>query len=344
MGIRGTIANPRHRVVEYLAQHAANKLTKSIIVVGTPQYADQLSTLSKDLSGIQTIAAAVDTVPFGNQRNGISWAAFDRNITIHDRIKLSSIDSPGTKWTKSTAALRFTTPASRIGPGADVSIAVANTLFTNGQSATLLESDSNEPLAGLHIELPEHLSAAGGVRPVDPVTDWLTITSSADNMLKTLNDGDAASFLENCDELNKVKDTDTFAVFAEIQSSTGRPPQFTKIIAGGGGLWSARNRMLVLEPPSKPAVGDRLRFHLSNTRELSDVALKSLHSHYESYEQREGVILETALVEEELEQPPLLKAKKDTFWPVFGMGSELGFLVNDVKHSIPGEIMELRER
>lgn len=344
MGIRGTIANPKHKLVDYLAQHAANKLTKSMFVVGTPQHVDQLTALSKDLAGIQTVTAAVDTVPFGNQRNGFSWAVFDKPIQIKDRITLKSVESAEQNWTTSTAALWFSTAAGSAGPGADVSMAVANTLFSNGLSATMFDSECTEPLAGLKIELPEKLMAVGGVRPIEPLTDWLTITSVTDNMLKTLNDSAAASFLENSEPLKKVKDVDSFAVFAEISSSTGHPPQFIKIIAGGGGLWSARSRMLVLEPPSSPLVGDKLKFHLANSQELSEPALKSLQSHYETYEGHEGVVLETALVEEELDQKPLVHAKKDTFWPVFGMGSEHGFLVNGIKHAIPGEIMELRDQ
>ncbi|PRT53292.1 hypothetical protein B9G98_00912 [Wickerhamiella sorbophila] len=344
MGIRGTIANPKHKLVDYLAQHAANKLTKSVLVVGTPQYADQLTSLSKDLSGIQTVAAAVDTVPFGNQRNGFSWAVFDKPIQIQDRISLKSVESTDTKWSASTAALSFSAAAGSAGPGAEVSMAAANTLFSNGLSATMFDSDSTEPLAGLKFELPEKLMAVGGVRPIEPISDWLTITSVTDNMLKTLNDTAAASYLENAEALKNADDVDTFLVFAEINSATGRPPQFIKIIAGGGGLWSARSRMLVLEPPASPSVGDQLRFHLANSRKLSEPALKSLHSHYETYEQHEGVVLETALVEEELDQKPLVHAKKNTFWPVFGMGSERGFLVNNVKHAIPGEIMELRDQ
>lgn len=323
----GTVVNPTRKLVEYLSTHASNTLAKSLVAVTTPQYASQLKALPEAFPKLQVVGFACDTVPLGCQRNGISWLVMENQLKIMDQARLT--DDHSRNWASSTAAVRITSSPSepsKLASNVDFGIPAANTLFSTGNLAEIY-AGSNGPLQALHIDLQLPLKPSQVIRPVIELSDWLEITSSADNMLKTLNHGRPAQVLEDHELLQKAVDPQ---VFAEVES-TG---EFIKVVAGGGGLWSPRSSMLVMEPPCQLRKGERLRFWLQESKLNSDLESQLASTRSDS------LVAEVAPVPQSLdEEKPYLEFKRDHYLPVFGFGSETGFMIGDHKHSVVGESM-----
>lgn len=321
----GTVVNPTRKLIDYLSTHASNTLAKSLVAVTTPQYASQLKSLPEAFPKLQVVGFACDTVPLGCQRNGISWLVMENQLKIMDKMQL--VNDSSRNWASSTAAVRITSSPSthnKLAPSADFAIPAANTLFSTGNIAEIYAGSSG-PLHSLHVDLQLPLQSSQVIRPVKELSSWLEITSSADNMLKSLDGGRAAQVLEQHELLQTAVDPQ---VFAEIQS-TG---EFIKVVAGGGGLWSPRSSMLVLEAPCQLRRGDRLRFWLQESKLNSDLESQLASTKSDS------LVVEAAPIPQSLdEEKPYLEFKRDHYLPVFGFGSEMGFMVGDHKHSVVGE-------
>lgn len=328
MATVGSIINPTKKFAFYLGSHASNNLTKSILAVATPQYADQLPQLAKEFPDVQIITAAVDSVGYGLQRSGFGWCVMEQPVKVLDKVKLQESKNKR-NWDMAVSALRLTAGKT------DIILPTANTLFTTGQKSALFFGEEG-PFDGLHLALPFSLQVQGGYRPLLPITEQLTITSCAANMLKSVDKKAAASHLEESSELMTLPANER-VVFAEINGK-----DYYKVTAGGGGLWSPRTRMLVLDPAAKPKVGDKVRFCLSTGRELTAETLKYLEAQYSEYEDSDAFVFECVPPQESLEEKPLKEVGRQGFQAVFGVGSEQGFFINDLRHEVMGETVWLK--
>lgn len=322
--------NPTKNLLEYLRSHTTNALVRSLLVVATPNHASQLKSLALEFPNLQTIGIACDSVPLGCQRSGFSWLISENPVNIIERVPIKEENSRN--WAQSSSAVRLT---SSFNPVFDLAIPAANTLFTTGQIAEIYASgasskESQEPLSALHVELLESFRPRQSIKPAKPLSDWLEVTSVVDNMLKTLDKEPAARFLEECSDLKSARDP---AVFAELDSG-----EMFRVVAGGGGLWSPRASMLVLEPPASPRRGQMLRFLLELPGLSSDLESQLMNT------PPEGIIAEVAPIPQTTaEEKPILDYKSNHHIPVFGFGSEHGFFVGGEKHAISGESLYFQE-
>lgn len=323
----GTVVNPTKHLLEYLRAHTANSLARSLLVVATPNHASQLQSLAKEFHNLQTTGIACDTVPLGCQRSGFSWLISESPVKIRERVPLKADNSRN--WAQSSSAVRLTSSEE---PGFDLAILAANTLFSTGRIAEIYASGTNseEPLSALHVEIQESFKPRQSIKPARPLSDWLEISSVTDNMLKTLDKEPAARYLEKCADLKSARDP---AVFAELDSG-----EMFKVVAGGGGLWSPRASMLVLEPPASPRRSQMLRFWLELPGLSSDLESQLINTPYE------GIIAEVAPIPQTTaDEKPILDFKSNHHIPLFGFGSEQGFFVGGQKHAISGESLYFQE-
>jgi len=311
----GTVVNPTRQLADYLSTHASNSLAQSLIAVATPNFAAQLRDLKSNFPRLQTVGLATDTVPLGCQRSGFSFLVSELPLHIKSRQEL--LPDLSRNWSPSTSAFRLTGPANF-----DLAVPAANTLFSTGRQAEIYAND-DVPLTSLHAEIEETFKLSHSIKPAKPLTEWLEISGAADNMLKSLNEKPAAGFLEEKVELMESKDPQ---VFAELESG-----EMVRVVAGGGGLWSPKASMLVLEAPASPRRGQMLRFWLQQGTMSSDLESQLAST-------TDGVVAEAAPVPQtHADEKPYLDYKKNHFLDVFGFGSELGFMVGTHKHAIVGE-------
>lgn len=314
----GTVVNPRRALVDYLLPHASNNLTKAIIAVSTPELASQLRPLASQFPAIQTVAIACDSVPLGVQRNGFSWLVLEKQIEMCQLTPLRP--SQSRQWEIKRSSLIMETPSSTI------NLPAANTLFTTGIESELHVGNSSH-LDLAKILLPCDFRKKTSIEPLQQLTPSLKITGCTDNMLKTLDGEPASSFLQNLPELQTKLG---HSVYAGI-SSNGESPAYVKVVAGGGGSWSVRSKMLVLDPQGPtPRVGDHIQFFLA-TGTLDASQQSQLRSCIDQ------TVVEVAPQAESIHEPPYLQFRQNDFLPVFGFGSEAGFTLNGLQHNVQGE-------
>lgn len=314
----GTVVNPRRALAEYLLPHASNKLTRAIIAISTPQFASQLKPLASKFPAQQVLAVACDSVPLGVQRNGFSWLILDQDMKMQNLTPLRP--SKSRQWELKRSSLVIKTPSSAI------ELPAANTLFTTGIESELHAGNFSN-LERAEVTLPCDFQEKSSIKPLRQLTTSLEVTACTENMLKTLNDQPASSFLQ---ELSELQERAENVVYAEI-SSASRSPEYVQVVAGGGGSWSARSQMLVLDPQGlTPRIGDHIQFFLA-TGTLDSNQQSQLKSC------EDQAVAEIAPQAESLDERPYLSFRQNHFLPIFGFGSEAGFIFNDLKHNIKGE-------
>ncbi|VVT58778.1 uncharacterized protein SAPINGB_P006379 [Magnusiomyces paraingens] len=266
----------------------------------------------------------------------------------------------------------------------DFAVQLASTLFETGTQTTLMyvpgttldksqqnqnqnQNQNQHPLARkllasahIHVASLGSRVTAHSCAPLRDLSEGQThaVTAAKSNMVKQIDGKSAAGFLERSVALmepHKDANADVSVpvhvperkVFAQVGVDGSR----YEVIAGGGGAWSARSRMLVLDPGASPIAGDSISFWLSEPGLLFD------ETRYARYLEQNGVelkgnnglriALECAPVVEDLEilngRSGLLNVPEATVVDnLFGASCENGFLVGSAKHSVPGELFELR--
>lgn len=254
------------------------------------------------------------------------------------------------------------------------------------------ESANAELFSSLHIRLPffnvqqgsnavecqgiyTPISSVLSTKSVAPLIKLTTggphkITAVKTNMLKKIDNKPAAGFLESCVSLmapkpgssadvpDKANERKVFATVIEKEKAgeKGKASRF-EVIAGGGGSWSPRASMLVLDPHASPSTGDTIEFYLSENSEIFEKGV------YQKLLKENGVEVDSEKVGSEengvklvMECAPVLEevtgyeskwglidyAENSELEGVFTFGSEQGFLVEDVKYTVPGEILEIK--
>lgn len=363
-----TVINPsKYSLSSFLSHsslrpHVSLENFASELVVASPQHADELASYvtngTGNGNGRQVIGLVSDSVPLGGQRNGFSFLLSSERFKLSDAIeldkKLEHSDNTArrnprglyvgvTNWAPSNSFFSL-----EIGKSTNLILPIANTLFNNGKEATMLYNSPGEQLSGSFLtslkasipgdQSPEPLFYA----PLAPVeTEKLTITSCKDNMIKLVNDKAAASYLENAEEL-KQGDPSTQInrkVFAFVHSPNERHPRRYQVIAGGGGGWSPRATMLVLEPHATPRKGDSITF--SYTISEDNDFKRDLPSIQTS--QTLQIVFEACKKLESLNESTQITYPADhVLENTFGAGSEEGFLLNDHKYAVENELVVLK--
>lgn len=389
-----SVINPTLPVAEVIAREQAKLgfTPKAALISVTPQYADQLldfvslSSSSKHGAALeQVVGAAVDVIPYGAQRNGLSMlfsdAAFaiesthplDQSFGDDDKRKgrsganLSSrgIVTARRTWHLPQAFLSVTTGpsggADKAKPASELVLPLANTLFSNGLNNTLVlrNGATAEPelLASVRVQaaaddfsLPDSPAARKHVAPLLKLnTGAQRVTACKSNLLKTIDNKPAAGFLENCEELLQHKAVSMEKkVFVALEGD-----KFYEVTAGGGGAWSPRASMLVIDNDASPAPGQSVDFYLAlgidKSKYQAEISQKGLDYEAVAAPSAEAagvdrVVLESAPIVETLaDQEGFVSYAEDAVLPgLFGAGSEQGFLLNDRKYNVPGELLELK--
>ncbi|KAF5102923.1 hypothetical protein D0Z00_000181 [Geotrichum galactomycetum] len=385
-----SVINPTLSVAEVIAREQAKLgfTPKAALISVTPQYADQLldfvslsSSKTRGAALEQVVGAAVDVIPYGAQRNGVSVlfsdAAFeiesthplDQSFGDDDKRKGRSganLSSRGIVTARRTWHLPQSFLSIATGPsgGADKKataaasefvLPLANTLFSNGLNNTLvLRNGTNaelELLASVRVQVTDFtLSDTPAARKhVAPLLKLNTgaqrVTACKSNLLKTIDNKPAAGFLESCEELLQHKAINMEKkVFVALEGD-----KFYEVTAGGGGAWSPRASMLVIDNDASPEPGQSVDFYLAlgvdKSKYQSEIVQKGLD--YEAAPAAAAVdriVLECApIVETFADQEGFVNYAEDAVLPgAFGAGSEQGFLLNDRKYNVPGELLELK--
>jgi hypothetical protein len=366
-----TVLNPSRSIEDYLGDHLArhNIRPASIVLAATPQYAIELPELllkAERFGGknLQMIAVSVDAIPPAAQRNGFSAMFLHEPASIDDARELSDGSSTGktdkngrSNWTLSSSFFAFDMRRNGDLQTSTVVMPTANTIFHTGAEATMLyrcPNDkldlSHELLSRLKISLPSSICFSPTIKWSAPMsligTGNMEITSAAENMIKSIEGRRAASFLESCKELlNAELSPETcyiaHKVFAQVHSQDGTIDRY-EVVAGGGGQWSPRSSMLVLEPRASLSAGDRIEFYLAkpiyNAQSYRQTELPQTVREIESLSQP-ALVIECAPVIESSSEPDFVVYEPDSVMDnIFGLASEQGFLLDDIKHAVNGEL------
>ncbi|KAG5364543.1 hypothetical protein CKK34_3352 [Yarrowia sp. E02] len=330
---------------------------KSLFLTATAQYATTLVSTTEKIQSehpdIQIVAASVDTVGPSCSRDGLSAVWFDKKMTIKDSVSMEGQETTGSPLSESrgisVGRTNWTTQTSLLSVSFDntnVVMPLANTLFTSGSQSTLFFSDRHSEdvnnghnLTAMAVDLP--FDNAADLKKTDNWTPALElfdyknesqiITQCKENLIKEINGLPASSFLQNCPTLvaNPSKDT---LVFATLGDDT------FKVIAGGGG-WGNRASMLVLDPGAKLQKGTEVKFKavfhptMFPLNEKPDWLNEQLPM-VTIQECKTSVCFQCSPIVEELveEQPK-------TMDNMLAYGSEAGFLIDELKHEVPNELV-----
>lgn len=352
-----TVLNPTRALASYVSPLIESFAPKGIFAVATPQLAASLCDLSTHFSksSIQLVGAAVDAIPPADQRNAISFLLTKSNLTLHDYVESSpsgvQSSSPASgglvssrqNWAMPQSYLSFNVPHASGKKADSVTLPIASTLFTTGSESTMFFQDPMSHLTfvnSLSLSLPSDVcfSAFHNKSPLTKVGVPLSITGVAKNMIKSLDNKPAASFLENAPEIMEYDPSAAASpgdrkVFAQSLLTNDR----FEVIAGGGGTWSPRSAMLVLEPRANLQLGDKIQFLVTSPApsEYSQSEFLCRDSFSSP-----TLALECVALQESYQHKSVLAMKQDTLLDnVFGLASEQGFLVGDRKHGVPGEIV-----
>lgn len=363
------------------------------IVAVTPQYSESLLDFVVDptiaAKGLTAVGAAVDALGFGAQRSAMSVLFFDKAFEVTDAHVLDQeFGDDGKRLGRSGADLTNKGIVSarrtwhtaqgflslRMGGAkkTEVAVPLANTLFTSGLPSTLVVNKGHDLagvlLSSIQLEVPGSLSIqsqAAAAPLLDIGSGAQFVTDSKSNLIKTIDNKSAAFFLESSKTLMEFNPrlhsgTGEKKVFALLTSKDDTTGEVTKqrfeVTAGGGGAWSPRASMLVLEPQARPLPGMGIQFSLAK-----DVLIGG-PGDYQSFLESQGlsisaaaadtqsvsdltaskIVLGCAPVLEFEHEQDLVKYGPDSVMPgMFSLASEQGFLLNDSKYSVPGEVIQL---
>ncbi|VEU23484.1 DEKNAAC104566 [Brettanomyces naardenensis] len=345
---------------------------ESIVLLTTPSQLNRSIEMMADLQqknkNLTAVLACVDTML--GSRNGIAELWFKLAIQIVDYKALPDTgdENEGEKSSFSDASpikldknwkdtAKDTSLTIHLNERNNIRLNLANTLFSNGESSTCFFVQPNDHpsnwcnLQNLSIELPdevdpnyEEFECFNRLRELEfeegqTENDLYQVTGYTSNMIESINDQPAATYLINNKEIQKSK-RDLFIQLVD-QNTTSRPfstPSFNdkyyKITVGGLG-WGEKQGMIVLDPivgdvgyklcrlfqydpslPESPPVPPEDGF-------FKIVAECSIPEHgFQEYHKNETGLQQTVT-------------------GLVGLGSERGFQLNGVWHKSYGETLQL---
>lgn len=331
---------------------------KSVVILSTPVALPSVIQRSIDLyqnEKLQVIVAGVDTIAPNSRRNGFSELWLKELVQIQSSQQLEEIDKKAplresdginivtakTNWKNITSNFDLSIDESHT-----VNIGLANTLFQTSNLVTLfyfqpeteaqgphaaLAANSGHTLSSLLASLPPllRLSDARTSDKWTPLYDSkeeLVITKSAGNLVKEINGGSAAKYLENNARLMDIGSKET-QVFVKLFKEGEEQPQRFEVIAGGGG-WGVKANMLAISPEADIQVGDRIEFYMLTPGDR----FEKDHASVESVLDR--MVFECSHEDTQYNEGTDVSNEE---YRVFGCGSERGFKLNGIKYALAGE-------
>lgn len=293
---------------------------KAVVLLATPQNLPRVIEKLFDLhkSGVQVVAAGVDAVPSG-ERNGVSQLWLDEKIKFgaHELLRDDS-ESSKTNWktVKASLTLAF---------GSTVKLNLANTAFFTNNLATLFLLDETHPAHGhalsqLYVTLPVSGLQFTISDRWTQLTEQLKVTLCTGNLVKRLNNGPAAKYLENNHDLMSLGSKDT-KVYVKV--TRGAVTKKYEVIAGGGG-WGAKADLLAISPEAKLQNGDLVQFYMVTPEAQKQTNTELSLFHFECVPEQTGYHAAHSGVSESL---------------AFGCGCETGLQHNGVNVASPGEVL-----
>lgn len=280
---------------------------------------------------IPIVVAGIDSI-INSNRDGVSELWLDEPIKINNSKVLK--DEPGqsakVNWknVESSFGIRFANDNT-------VKLNLANTIFHTNNMVTMYylngQDNSGQTLSELSVSVPLSTEVVSSTDKWIKLTDQLTITDYKGNLLKSINNTSAASFLETNEQLMAIASKET-EVYCKIYPDGASTPLKYKIIAGGGG-WGVKANIIALSPEAKISKGDLIEFYMLTPQDKltkEDTPLEqlvgkfTLESTYEELNYHNDTAAEKALDN------------------TFACGSEQGFSYNGVKYASNGETLVLK--
>lgn len=288
-------------------------------------------------SKVSIFVAGIDSI-INSNRDGVSELWLDEQIQIKDQILLEEKDGP--KELKESDGINIVTARTNwknidsslsLNFGSDnVSIRLSNTIFQTGNLVTLYylnhSSGSGQLLSDLSLDLPLSIKTIETKDKWVKLTSKLKITDFKGNLLKSINNKSAASFLETNEKLMSLKSKET-EVYCKIYRNNIILPLKYKVIAGGGG-WGSKAHIIAISPQAKIQKGDEIEFYMLTPEDkitLPELDLQQFKDNFtfeSSYE-------ELGYTEKVSQQQVIENT--------FGCGSEKGFTVNNIDFVSNGE-------
>ncbi|KAK9479316.1 hypothetical protein V1514DRAFT_328310 [Lipomyces japonicus] len=362
----GTIVRPGKDVFAQGIQLPSEFKPGSLLLVSTPQYADELyaTVAAGNSTKYSVYGAVVDAVTAGT-RDGVSFLWTEKPIAVNESrsVTLAAArqqrqvenhrhehDSPyeargrfvakgGSQWRMERHFFSIL-----FGSTSQVRVQAASTLLATGVEAVLVGNQTGADngavlYASLDLEVPVDVkfSNANDVsrrpRPVNQhgkASADLIVTAYKDNVIRTINHEPASKFLASL-ETSTDKEV---AVYAVVDGD--RDGQRYKVIAGGG-QWGARSGMLVLDPAHGEPVlhaNSRIDFEVADT--------SSSPSTWPPLPEPGRVYVEVVAREEHINNnahfSSFSSSSSSTVTSAFGCGSETEAQVGTRRLDVPGEV------
>lgn len=317
---------------------------QSLLVFATPtnltRVIDQTIKLYEQ-EKIPVVVAGVDSI-INSNRNGISELWSDEPIKINNYKILQDEpetlrESDGINVVSAKVNWKNIESNFQINFGINtLKINLSNTIFQTNKLVTLyflneFNDGSGRTLSDLSIDIPLETKILKSSDKWIKLTDKLVISDFKGNLLKSINNKSAASFLEQNKQLLAISSKET-EVYCKIYSKSRDHPLKYEVIAGGGG-WGAKANIIALSPEAKVSKGDLIEFYMLTPKDkatketiLFDELINkfTLESTYEELSYNDDTTSEQILP------------------GVLGCGSEQGFSYNGIKYASNGEVLTLQ--
>ncbi|OUM54400.1 hypothetical protein BVG19_g3785 [[Candida] boidinii] len=393
------IENPKNFKLNYDNSNEKFKNFKSLMVLCTPPQLNnvisELSNLNKSNKDLKILAACVDSI--NQNSDAISEVWFDKYFEINPKsiVLLEDRDDLNTPpresdgvvpvraskhWKAIESELKI-----NLSDKYEIKLSLANTVFINSELTTmfyllsekennnkLLENIQGQNLCELEVNLPiefkdeiNNIEYFDGLKKVNLVDkdneDGLFITSFKGNLIKSINDKPASSFLENSEELMSSKASRVFFQLTstdnsiKTKSATNNNKSIQdihmkekyEVIAGGGG-WSIKGSYLALDPKCKDRLklGSKVECFIEPKEKIANI--RDSNEGNTVYETNEKLIsIECSKSLEDLNYQSHNNGSNNNSKEIvrdgfLSFGSEKGFTFNGIGHTSHGETIVLK--
>ncbi|OWB81736.1 hypothetical protein B5S33_g355 [[Candida] boidinii] len=392
------IENPKNFKLNYDNSNEKFKNFKSLMVLCTPPQLNnvisELSNLNKSNKDLKILAACVDSI--NQNSDAISEVWFDKYFEINPKsiVLLEDRDDLNTPpresdgvvpvraskhWKAIESELKI-----NLSDKYEIKLSLANTVFINSELTTmfyllsekennnkLLENIQGQNLCELEVNLPiefkdeiNNIEYFDGLKKVNLIDkdneDGLFITSFKGNLIKSINDKPASSFLENSEELMSSKASRVFFQLTstdntiKTKSATNNKSiqdihmkEKYEVIAGGGG-WSIKGSYLALDPKCKDRLklGSKVACFIEPKEKIANMRYSNEGNTV--YETNEKLIsIECSKSLEDLNYQSHNNGSNNNSKEIvrdgfLSFGSEKGFTFNGIGHTSHGETIVLK--
>ncbi|OWB76735.1 hypothetical protein B5S32_g890 [[Candida] boidinii] len=397
-----TIENPKNFKLNYNNSNENFKNFKSLMVLCTPSQLNnvigELSNLNKSNKELKILTACVDSI--NQNSDAISEVWFDKYFDINPKsiILLEDRDDLNTPPRESDgvvpvrASKQWKTIESelkiKLSDKYEIKLSLANTVFINSELTTmfyllsekqnnikLLENIQGHNLCELEVNLPiefqnddNKIKYFDGLKKINLIDkdneDGLFITSFKGNLIKSINDKPASSFLENSEELMSSKASRVFFQLTSTNNNKSASENINsnnnnnksiqdmhmkekyEVIAGGGG-WSIKGSYLALDPNCKDRLrlGSKVECFIEPKEQIADIINSNENNHIDETNEK-LISIECSKSLENLNYQDHNGSNNNSEEIIrdgfLSFGSEKGFTFNGIGHTSHGETIVLK--